>query len=59
MFIQFDRINRHQTKPQTRRAKAVSDDGTGINRCCIPFGLPLEAVVDGMHDVWISLRSKS
>ena len=27
MFIQFDRINRHQTKPQTRRVKAVSDDG--------------------------------
>jgi hypothetical protein len=31
MFIQFDRINRHQTKPQTRRAKAVSDAGTFQN----------------------------
>ena len=31
MFIQFDRINRHQTKPQTRRAKAVPDDGTFQN----------------------------
>jgi hypothetical protein len=31
MFIQFDRINRHQTKPKTRRAKAVSDAGTFQN----------------------------
>ena len=31
MFIQFDRISRHQTQPQTRRAKAVSDDGTFQN----------------------------
>ena len=29
MFIQFDRINRLQ--PQTRRVKAVSDDGTFQN----------------------------
>ena len=31
MFIQFDRINRHQAKPQARRALTVSDDGAFQN----------------------------
>ena len=31
MFIQFDSINRQQTKPQTRRTKAVPDDSAFQN----------------------------
>ena len=31
MFIQFDNINRQQTKPQTRRTKTVPDDNAFQN----------------------------
>ena len=31
MFIQFDSINRQQTRPQTRRTKAVPDDSAFQN----------------------------
>ena len=43
MFIQFDRINRLQ--PQTRRVKAVSDDGAFQN-ALEQIEPPVQATID-------------